>query len=297
MESNSPMGMTHHPITPAKARDRHAPKVLPRHAAALAASRVSLKGEILRRQVAEKSLLRCQRQQLLVQNESRLMQRQLRHLSHRFLSAQEEDRKEISRELHDEVSQILAGINVHLAGLKVASTLNFTGLKKKVTVTQRLVEKSIRLVHQFARDLRPTALDDLGLIPTLEAYLKDFTKRTGLRVHLDAFAAVEQLAGDKRTVLYRVTQAALVNVAQHAAASFVSVRIKKAAEGVCLEISDNGKSFHAIRVLASATNKRLGILGMRERVEMVGGHFSVESTPSTGTTIHATIPFRWRTGT
>jgi two-component system sensor histidine kinase DegS len=99
------------------------------------------------------------------------------------------------------------------------------------------------------------------------------------------------LEGDKRTVLYRVTQEALANVAKHARASVVKVLIMKARDGVCLEISDNGKAFDIGRLSSAEWGNRLGLTGMRERVEMVGGRFSVESSSGAGTTIRAEIPF------
>jgi signal transduction histidine kinase len=102
---------------------------------------------------------------------------------------------------------------------------------------------------------------------------------------------VEAFEGDKRTVLYRVTQEALANVAKHARASVVKVLLMKAREGVSLEISDNGKAFDTGRLSSAAWGNRLGLTGMRERVEMVGGRFSVESASGVGTTIRALIPF------
>jgi two-component system sensor histidine kinase DegS len=253
----------------------------------------NLKKEIVQRRAAEKALKRSEHHHQVLLKEARLMQQQMRHLSHRILSAQEEERKEISRELHDEITQTLAGINVHLATLKEEATLKSDSLRTKVSITQRLVEKSIKIVHRFARDLRPTALDDLGLIPAVKSYMEEFTRRTGVRTRLDVFAEVEKLAGAKRTVLYRVTQAALTNVAQHAEASLVKVGIRKFAGGVRLKITDDGKSFDVGHVLRPRKNKRLGLLGMRERVEMVGGHFSVQSSVKQGTTIQAQIPFSW----
>ena len=107
---------------------------------------------------------------------------------------------------------------------------------------------------------------------------------------MTAFAAVEQLDGDKRTVLYRVAQEALTNVARHAQASRAEVSIQKLHGAVCMKIKDDGKSFQVERVLHAKKNKRLGLLGMRERVEMVGGTFTVESAPGKGTTIQAQIP-------
>ena len=247
--------------------------------------------EVLHRKAAERSLRQSEMNHRILLREARQMQLRLRHLSHQVLSAQEAERKEISRELHDEIVQTLTGINVQLASLKIESGISKKSFAKHISYTQRLVEKSVDIVHQFARDLRPTLLDDLGLIPALQAYLKGFTERTGLHVKFTVFAGVEKMSNDKRTVLYRVAQAALVNIGQHAQATHASVSIKSLPRAVIMEITDNGRAFDVAQVLDSRKNKRLGLIGMRERVEMVGGRFSIESAPGTGTTIYARIPF------
>jgi signal transduction histidine kinase len=214
----------------------------------------------------------------------------MRHLSRQLLRAQEEERKQISRELHDQIAQTLTGINVHLASLKSETMANTKDLEKKIAHTQNLVEQSVSIVHRFARHLRPTVLDDLGLIPALRSLVKDFTKQTGILVRCTTFAGVEQLNSAKRTVLYRVIQSALTNVAQHAKASRAQVSIRKLRDTVRMDITDNGTGFEVERVLFAKRGQRLGLLGMRERVEMVGGSFRVESTPGKGTTIRAQIP-------
>jgi signal transduction histidine kinase len=211
-------------------------------------------------------------------------------LSHEILLAQEAERKRISRELHDTVLQTLVGISVHLASLTPKSADNSTSLRRKIAQTQRLVEKSLAMVHRFAVELRPTVLDDLGLIPALHTFMKDFMKRTGVRARLTAYAAVNQLPLDQSAVLYRVALEALNNVAIHAEASAVEVQIKKLPDWICLTITDDGKSFDVKRVLRTKGNGRLGLLGMRERLEMVGGKFSIKSTPGHGTTVTARIP-------
>jgi signal transduction histidine kinase len=133
-------------------------------------------------------------------------------------------------------------------------------------------------------------LDDLGLIPALHSFVKIFSKQTRVHVRLTVYAGVEQLDGVKRTVLYRVTQEALTNVARHAHANRVDIHIQKLRRAVGLTIKDNGKSFQVERVLHAKKNHRLGLLGMRERVEMVGGSLRIESAPGHGTTIRAEIP-------
>lgn len=250
-----------------------------------------LRDQVAQRAAAEKSLRSSESRYRELLAEARRMQMRLRHLSHQVLLAQEEERKEISRELHDEIVQTLTGINVQLATLKIEAGVSKASFSKHINYTQRLVEKSVDIIHQFARDLRPTLLDDLGLIPALHAYLKTYTKRTGLQVAFSTFAGVEKMGNDKRTVLYRVAQAALVNIAQHAKASKASVVIRAIPGAVLMEIKDDGKSFDAEHVLDSRRYKRLGLIGMRERVEMVGGVFAVASSPGKGTTILATIPF------
>ena len=256
----------------------------------LAASNKKLEREIVRRQAVESSLQKSEQDQSRMLEQSRLLQGQLRQLSRQILTAQEEERREISRELHDVVVQTLSGINVRLAGLKREAARNANGLDRSIARTQRQVEKSVDIVHKFARELRPPALDDLGLIAALHAFMKSFTTRTGVRTRLTAFAAVEKLDGPKRTVLYRVAQEALTNVARHAKASHVDVSIQKLPGGVCMKIKDDGKSFDVERVLRTTGKGRLGLLGMRERLMIVGGCFDVESAPGEGTTIVAHLP-------
>lgn len=292
IEAISPIEQTHRLAMEANVQLQQLNQTLRQRTVELAAANEQLQQEILRRQAAEESLTKSQQHYRQLLERSRLMQEQLRRLSRQILLAQEGERKKISRELHDDIAQTLTGINVHLEGLSKEAKANTLGLRQKITRTQRLVAKSVNIVHRFARELRPTLLDDLGLIPALHSFLKEFTKRTRLRVRFRAFAAVEQLSGMKRTVLYRVAQAALTNVAQHAQASRVKVSIQKLRDAVCMEIQDDGKGFEVERVLFPKRYKRLGLLGMRERVEMVRGSFTVESAPGQGTTVRAQIPFR-----
>ncbi len=257
----------------------------------LAASNLELSQEIIQRKAVEAALKKSERHYSQLLEQSDRLQEQLRLLSRQILSAQEDERKKISRELHDVIAQTLTGINIRLATLKKEALLNTKGLDRNIARTQRLVEKSVNIVHQFARELRPAVLDDLGLIPALHSFLKTFTKRTGVRTSLTAFAAVEQLDTVKRTVLFRVAQEALTNVARHAEASRAEVRIQALPDHICMTIQDNGKSFLVHDPIHPRGRKHLGLLGMKERLEMVGGKFVVESSPGTGTVVQAQIPF------
>ena len=257
----------------------------------LAASNLVLEQEIIQRKAVEEALKKSEHHYSQLLEQSERLQEQLRRLSRQILSAQEEERRAISRELHDVIAQTLTGINVRLAALKKEAAVNTKGLDRNIARTQRLVEKSVNIVHQFARQLRPAVLDDLGLIPALHSYMKNFTARTGVRAHLIAFAGVEQLDTARRTVLFRVAQEAMTNVARHAKASRVEVNIQKLPRAARMDIKDNGRSFQVERILHANGNKRLGLLGMRERVEMVGGTFCVESAPGDGTTVRVEVPF------
>ena len=261
------------------------------HTAALSRGNRRLEREITRRKAGEVVITTSKERYRKLFLESQIMQRKLRQLTRLIISAQEEERKEISRELHDEVVQTLIGINVELAALGKGASLSLQTLKAKIARTQRLVENSVNEVHRFARELRPAVLDDLGLIPALHAYSKNLADRKKLKIHMTAFGGVEALGGAKRTVLFRVAQEALTNVARHARATQVRMSITQILGAIRMEISDNGQSFHVEKTLQAKTNKRLGLVGMRERVEMAGGNLTIKSVPGTGTTVRVEIPF------
>lgn len=261
-----------------------------RRAELLAASNRRLEEEIVRRQATETALRKSELHTRRLLEQSRQLQEKLRRISRQVLTVQEDQRKKISRELHDEISQLLVGIIVHLVNFTKEAETNPQRIRKIITPLRRLVEKSVRTVHRFARELRPAMLDDLGLVPALRAHIDGFPRRKGRVIRFTASAAVKILDHDKRTVLYRVAQEALVNVARHAHAREVEVRLLKVRGGVRLEIADDGRGFDVDRLMTAGWNQRLGLIGMRERVEMVGGRFSVESAPGTGTTVRAEVP-------
>ena len=225
----------------------------------LAASNRQLKQEIVQRKSVEESLRKSEQHYSQLLEQSRQMQEQLRLLSRQLLSAQEEERKKISRELHDVIAQTLTGINVRLATLKSEATLNTKGLERNIARTQQTGGE----IGGHRASVRPrTAPDGVGRPgadsrpPYVHEKLCQARRASGLS--LTAFAAVEQLDGDKRTVLFRVAQEALTNVARHAQASRVEVSIQKLAGAVCMKIKDDGKCFHVERVLHANGGKRSG---------------------------------------
>jgi signal transduction histidine kinase len=285
-----PVEKTHRTAIEANVHLAQMNEALRRRGVDLAASSRQLRQEIVKRKSAEESLRRSEQHYGRLLEQSQQMQEQLRLLSRQLLSAQEEERKKISRELHDVIAQTLASINVRLAALKREAAVSKKGLERSIVRTQELVRRSVSIVHRFARELRPTVLDDLGLIPALHTFMKSFREQTGIRVSLSAAAAVNEVNSDKRTVLFRVAQEALANVTRHAQASQAEVRLQKLDGAVCMTVKDNGKGFQQEHVLRAKRNKRLGLLGMRERLEMVGGNFTIKSAPGRGTTVIAKIP-------
>jgi signal transduction histidine kinase len=194
--------------------------------------------------------------------------------------------------LHDEVGQALTAISVNLALLKTNGTCDAQAIRRRVADAQHLLQQTMTTVHNFARELRPAMLDELGLLPALRSCLKSFADRTGLRVHLTANPLAEKLNSKQKTVLFRIAQESLTNVARHAQASRVDVAIRKAGANLSMEVADNGKSFHPASKNVAGRRKRLGLLGMQERVRLVNGRFSIKTEPGKGTTVRVLIPFK-----
>jgi signal transduction histidine kinase len=249
-----------------------------------------LKNETLRRKATEKTLKEIKSHYTKLLDRSHRAQEHLRHLSHQIMLTQEKERREISRELHDNIAQTLTGVNVHLAVLKNGVTVNNKDFKKKLTSAQRFVEKSVNVVQRFTRKLHPLLLDDLGLIPALNSYIKEFKKKSHIPIYFTSFSGVDQLDGGKRAAFYRVTQSALANVVRHSRASRVDVKIQKLRSSIRMAIIDNGKSFDVERAFCTNKHRRLGLIGMRERIEMVGGSFNIDSSQGKGTTIMVEVP-------
>ena len=251
----------------------------------LVAKNKELKKENQQRILAEEALKTSELRSRQLLKEALQFQQELRLLSRKHFQMQEEERKVISRELHDVVAQTLTGINIRLGALALQNHANASEIQKNIAITLRHVERSVDVVHRFARDLRPSVLDDLGLIPALTAYRKDFTERSGISATISTFPSVETINDEEKTVLYRVAQEAFVNIVRHSKAAHVSLSIRKFKNIITMKIRDDGKGFVVNAPKTSHSNLRLGLLGMRERVEMIGGKFQIESSPGKGTTI------------
>src|SRR5215212_10894848 len=198
------------------------------------------------------------------------------------LRAQEEERKRVARDLHDEVNQALTAILLRLEALTHVAPPR---LKAELAETKGLANQAMEELLQLARHLRPAALDDHGFVPTIEEQLRRFKAQYGIETTLSTEGALDDLGSDQQLVLYRVTQEALNNIARHAGASNVAVEIARVDGHVDLEVADDGVGFDVGREL-----RGLGLDGMAERARLVDGRFEVDATPGRGTTLRLRVP-------
>jgi signal transduction histidine kinase len=212
-------------------------------------------------------------------------QAQLRDLSAKLVEAQENERKAISRELHDAIGQALSAVLLELRNLSSILPMEPPSLAAHVQTTRRLVESTVAMVRNMALLLRPSMLDDLGLLPALEWQARDVSKRTGMKVQVTSRDVPEHLPDEHKTCIYRIVQEALNNVTRHAAAESVAIDVSGLKRGVELSIRDDGKGFSAL------DHKGLGLVGIQERAENLGGTFHVESEPGRGALLTVTLPW------
>jgi signal transduction histidine kinase len=210
---------------------------------------------------------------------------ELKLLSARLVEAQENERRSISRELHDAVGQTLTGVRVELANLsRKIRNQEMDGLGLKVDEIKEMVDDSVGVVRNMALLLRPSMLDDLGLVPALQWQAREVSKRTGMRVKVAAEDVSENLPEDHKTCIYRIVQEALHNCVQHSQATMVRVTVGQDPGHILLVIQDDGKGFDA------GLERGMGLLGMQERVSHLGGTFSVESQPGHGAILCVVLP-------
>ena len=205
-------------------------------------------------------------------------------LSARLLSAQEQERRAISRELHDEVGQSLSALLMEAGHASASVPPGQTEVRRHVDSIKRLAEASVQVIRNMTLLLRPSMLDDFGLVPALEWQAREVSKRTGLRVLVAAEESASELPDEQTTCIYRVVQEALHNCARHSKARRVNVEVRKKDLSVFVLVEDDGDGFDARRV------RGLGLAGMAERVHHLGGEFRVNSRPGSGTQIEVELP-------
>ncbi|HEY7355430.1 MAG TPA: sensor histidine kinase [Ktedonobacterales bacterium] len=206
-----------------------------------------------------------------------------------ILTAQEQERKRIARELHDETSQVLTSLLISLKVLEEAITNEEA--RARVEETRSLVHQTLRAIRNLSIDLRPSALDDLGLLPALRWYIKEYQQKCQIEVEFCATNLKERLPAELETALYRIVQEALTNTAKYARATKVRVSVVEDAGTVCATINDNGRGFDAQTILKLPWQERgLGLAGMHERAALLDGSLIITTEPGAGTTIEARLP-------
>ncbi|HEX7974445.1 MAG TPA: ATP-binding protein, partial [Anaerolineales bacterium] len=218
----------------------------------------------------------------------RLGNDQLHALSHRLIEIQEEERMHLSRELHDESGQILAALMVRL-GLLERDVESPEQRRAHIAELRRIATEILNNLHQLAIKLRPASLDHLGLITALKQYAEEYSRQYQVEVQFDApEIETTRLPAEVETALFRILQESLTNIALHAQASRVDILLNRRNSCLVMVIEDNGIGFNPN---VPANENRLGLFGMRERVEMLNGNLLIESSPGRGTTISVEVPY------
>jgi signal transduction histidine kinase len=229
-------------------------------------------------------LERALHRQRLAETETR---RELERLSARLVDAQEEERRTLARELHDEVGQALTAIKMDV-GVALRSGIADARARASLDEARSITETTLQSVRDLSQLLHPSMLDDFGLPETLAAYLRSFSKRTGIRVQLTHDGLETRLPAEVEVCIYRIVQEALTNVARHSGALSSSVSVTRRGESVSLTIEDSGRGLSTGP--AAGPSRGLGLIGMRERAQALAGRFAIENRPGGGTRVAVTLP-------
>ena len=218
--------------------------------------------------------------------------RQLANLSAKLVSAQETERRALSRELHDEVGQALSAVLVELRNLATLTAMRSEEQSRnQMELIKSLVENTVRVVRNMSLLLRPSMLDDLGLLPALRWQAREVSKRTGMDVNVSTDLSSDDLPDEHKTCIYRVVQEALHNCARHSQASIVRIRVQQKPGAITLSIQDDGHGFDVKQF------KGLGLLGIEERVAHLGGICEIHSEPGDGVILSVELPLPNQEGT
>jgi signal transduction histidine kinase len=211
---------------------------------------------------------------------------ELRKLSQGLVEAQESERNRLSRELHDEVGQMLTALRMEIGNLRGLHERNDPAFQERWVSAKQLGDQLLQAVRDISMGLRPSMLDDLGLEPAIRWQARDFARRSGIDVDVSVEGNLNLLPEKQRTYAYRIVQEGLTNIARHAHAQEVLITAQQSDTRFRLTIRDNGRGFEAGR----SSNGGAGLLGIRERVQELGGSCEIQSQPSKGTVIRIEIP-------
>jgi signal transduction histidine kinase len=211
---------------------------------------------------------------------------ELRGLSQKLSRAQEEERRNLSRELHDQVGQMLTALSMELGNVEELGRGAGDDFARHVTEAMKLNQETLRTVRNISSGLRPSVLDELGLAPALQWQAREFTRRSGVPVELKLDGDLEGLPDEHRTCVYRVVQEALTNAARHARARSIRVTLHGGGNALSLSVEDDGAGFD----VQQARGRGLGLLNIEERVRELGGRVQFMSAPSRGTLLRCEMP-------
>jgi signal transduction histidine kinase len=214
----------------------------------------------------------------------------LENLSARLLDIQEDERRRLSRELHDEIGQALTALRIEISHAQSAWKTGSPATAARLDQARSLAEKTVQTVRNISLLLRPSLLDDLGLGPALQWQLEDFSRRSGIRCSFKEDGLRDDLPDPLKTCVYRVVQETLNNCEKHSAATEVRIAVRQTPAALNVHIEDNGRGFVVSRTGNSTESAGLGILGMRERIAAVGGSLHLESAQGSGTRIRMVLP-------
>jgi two-component system sensor histidine kinase UhpB len=199
------------------------------------------------------------------------------------LRAQEEERRRLAYDLHDEVNQALTAILLRLQALSHDAP---PAMAEELSELKRLVNQAMSELLSLARQLRPSALDDHGLLPAIESHVRRFAQQTGIETDLETCGEAARLEPDQEIAVYRIAQEALTNVARHAEASHVAVALASNGDGIALTVRDDGRGFEP----NGGGPRGLGLDGMAERARLMGGELTIDSSPGGGTALQLRVP-------
>jgi signal transduction histidine kinase len=221
-----------------------------------------------------------------LEKQSEEAESELRRLSGQLRTAQEQERKFLSRELHDQVGQMLTGLRMELTGMARLHGDAASELSARIARAKGTVEQTLRIVRNIAMLIRPSMLDDLGLTPALAWLIKEMSRSSGMEIRSHIDPAVDSLPDSHRTCIYRVVQEALTNCSRHSAATEVEVAVTAQEGWVTCTVADNGRGFDGVR----ARGAGLGLLAMEERVRELGGALRIQSAPGQGARLEIRLP-------
>lgn len=234
---------------------------------------------------------------IAVENATRYEESQARELLrgellHQVVSVQERERQRIARDLHDGAGQSLTALGLGFAAVSETVKTNPTLAAAQLTELKQMSTQALGELRDLIRDLRPSLLDDLGLVPALQNQVQTFQAHSGVATVLKVEGGVHRLPSDIETIVFRIAQEALTNIAKHARATMATVTLTFDPHTIHLDVQDNGRGFLVEEALDSGTEPRhaWGLLGMQERVALVGGNCRVQSTPGQGTAVQISIP-------